>query len=176
MASFLGSHLGVVGLVALVAGRAAGVFGNDDLRKVLGLGRILLMAAAAEVGDFGQLGYVGGGIVGVLRQRTMAGFAGDVGVFSRGARLAFVIVAHDAGLLAGVGDRMLANEVEGAGPVVAVLAESFGNDRAADYQEDHHGGEQDKGRPNQVSGIAEYAPHNTPPSRAGSCPPWQYSV
>jgi len=156
--------------VAFVAGRAARVFGSHDLRKPFGFGRILFVAPAAQVGDFGQLRHVRGRILGVLRQRTVAGFAGDVRVFSRRARLTFVCVAHQAGVLSGEGDGMLADEIQRAWPVMPVLAEGLGNDRASDHQENRHRGEQDERRPNQVSGIAKHAPHNAPPFPGGSVP------
>ena len=101
-------------LVAGVAGRAAGVLGGGYLRKALRLGGVLFVAAAAEVGDIGQFGNVRRGIVGVLRQRAMARFAGDVGVFAGGASLGFVVVAHHAGVLPGVGDGVGADQVERA--------------------------------------------------------------
>src|ERR1035438_3864667 len=104
MRLFLASEVRVVRLMARIAGHAAGVFGGGHLREVGGLGGVLFVAPAAEVGDIGQLGDVGGGVGGMLGEGTMAGFAGDVGVLAGGAGFGLVIVAHDALVLAGVGE------------------------------------------------------------------------
>jgi hypothetical protein len=42
-----------MGLMAGGTERAAGMFGGHHLRKVLGLGGVLFMAAPAEIGDIG---------------------------------------------------------------------------------------------------------------------------
>ena len=133
-------------LVTGVAGRAAGVLGGDDLGEPLGLGGVLFVAAAAEVGDVGKFGDDGAGVVGVGGKGTVAGFAGDVGVLAGGASLGFVIMAQDAGVLSGVGDGALADGVQGAGAVVAVLTEVFRDDGAADGQEEAESGEENEGR------------------------------
>ena len=87
------------------------------------------------------------GIVGVVRQRPMARFARYVGMFTGGTLLAFVVVTKNAGVLSGECDRMLPDQVERAGTVVSILSESFGDDRAADDEEDPKAGENDQGRP-----------------------------
>ena len=158
-------------LVAIVAGRAAGMFGGDYLREVFGLGGVLLVAAAAEVGDSRQFGDVRGRIFGVLRQRPVAGFAGHVRVLAGGAGFAFVVVAHQAGVLPSIGEGVLADEVERAGAIVAVLPEGLGDNRTANYQEERHGSQQDQSGPHQMSGIAEQTAHRTPPFQGGDGPP-----
>ena len=55
-----------MGLVAGIADHAAGVLDGGHLREVLGFGGVLLMAAAAEVGDFGQFRNVRRGVVRML--------------------------------------------------------------------------------------------------------------
>ena len=155
--------MGIMGLVATVAGHAARMFGRGDLGKASGLGGILFMTAAAEVGDLRQFGDVGGGIVGMLRQGSMAGFAGDMGMFAGAAGLALVLVAHQAGILAREGDGMLPHQVERPGPVMPVLPEGFGDDSAANHQKDCQGGQQNCGWPHQMSGIAEQTAHRHPP-------------
>ena len=114
-------------LMARIASHAARVLGGDHLWKPCGLGRIFFVAPAAEVGDVGQLGDVGGGIFGVLRQRTVASFAGDVRVLAGGAGFGLVIVAQDALVLARVSDGALVDFIQRGGSIVAVLAEGLGD-------------------------------------------------
>ena len=57
------------------------------------------------------------GVVGVFGLGAVAGFAGDMGVRAGGADFGLILVAEDAGVLAGVGDGLGADGVEGAGPV-----------------------------------------------------------
>jgi len=101
------------------------------------------MAAAAQVGDIGQFGNVRRRVIRVLRQCAVARFTGHVGVFACGSGLGLVIVTHDAGILPGEGYGVLANQVEGARPVVTILPESLGNDSAADDQKERQSGQQD---------------------------------
>ena len=117
--------------MALVAGHAAGMLGGHHLGKGWWLGRVFFVATPAEVGDVGQLRNVRRGIVGVLRQGPMTGFARYVGVFAGGARCGFVIMADDAGVLAGVSDGPLPDQRKRTGAIVAVLSKSFGDNRAA---------------------------------------------
>jgi len=116
-----------MGLVARVAEHALGMRGGDDLGEGGGFGGVLLMAPAAEVGDvwefgFGRAGVVCGG-VGVLG--AVAGFAGNVGVFSGGARGSLGVVTGETRVLAGVGEGLGANGIEGSGGEVAIAAEVF---------------------------------------------------
>jgi len=141
--------------MAIVAGHTAGMVGADYLRESLGLGLVLLMAADAQGCDFWKCGFEGSGVVGMFGQGSMAGLAGNVGVFALGADLGFLLVAHDAGGLAGVGDGVLADRCQGARTIVTVLAEAFGHDRAANHHEYPESGQQDQGRPDQMSRIAE---------------------
>ena len=150
-------------MVTGVAKSAAGVFGGHHLGKTLGLGRILLMATAAKISHIGKLRNVSRRVGGMTGQRTVAGFAGDVGVFACGAGLGFVVVAHDAGVLAGIRDGVLAHEVERTGAVVPVLAKGLGNDGAADDEEKRQAGQQDQGGTNQMGPITEYTVHEQAP-------------
>ena len=146
-------------LMAGVAEGASGVFDSSDLGEPGGFGGILLMAAAAEVGDVGKLRDVGGRIVGMLGEGAVAGFAVDAGMFAGSLDLGHFVVAHDAGVLAGVGDGFLANEVEGAGPVVAVLAEAFRDDGGTDGEEQRKSREKDDGGADEMGPLPEYAAH-----------------
>ena len=131
------------------------MFGGDHLGEPFGFGRILLMAAAAEVGDVGEGGLERAGIVGVFGLGTVAGFARDVGVFAGRAFLGGVFMAQHTGVLTGESDGMLADGGQGAGTVVAVLAEVPGDHRAANGEEEAHRGEKNDGGSNQVYGVAE---------------------
>src|SRR5260370_26398358 len=64
------SEVRIVRLVALITGHAAGAVGGDDLRKRLGLPRVLFVATCAEGGNGGQFGAISGGNVGALCQRS----------------------------------------------------------------------------------------------------------
>lgn len=140
-------------LVTGVAEGAAGVLGGDHLGEPLGLGRILFMTAPAEAADLGQFGDDGAGIVGVLRQRTVAAFAGNVGVFAGGSSFGLIVMAHHAGILAGEGDGPLADGGEGARTVVAVLSEVFGDDGATQHEEEADSGEQNDGGADEMSRV-----------------------
>jgi hypothetical protein len=153
----------IVGLVAGVAGHAAGVLSGYHLRKTLWLRRVFLVAAAAEVSDLRQLWNVGRWVIGVLRQGTMASFAGYVRVSAGGSGFNFVVVTESAGILTGEGYRMLANQLERPRPVVSILPKCFGDDGAANDEEDDKTGKQNCRRANQVSGIAEQAAQTPPP-------------
>ena len=142
-------------LVALVAEHAAGVFRGDDLGEAFGLGGVLLMTASAEVGHIGKGGFLRGGIVGfgVGGLGAVAGFAGDMRVAAGGANFGLLVVTEDAGILSGVRDGTRANHVEGGGPVVAILAESFRHDGGPDDEKESQRGEEDEGRTDEVSGV-----------------------
>jgi len=129
-----------MGLMAGVAKRAAGMFGGVHLRKIFGLGGVLLMAAAAENRDIGKLGYVRLRVIGMLCQGTVASLAGDVGVFAGGPGFGLVVMAQDAGILPGKRDGMAADEIEGARTVVAVLPEGLGNHGAPHDQKNRQSG------------------------------------
>jgi hypothetical protein len=55
---------------------------------------------------------------------------------------------------------MLADQIERSRAIVAVLSESFGDDGAANADEDGQNGEQDQRRSNQMSGITEHTLHH----------------
>ena len=114
-------------LMARIAEHAAGVLGGGHLREGRRLGRILFVTLAAEVGDIGELGDVGGGVVCMLREGTVAGFAGDVGVLTGGAGFGLVIVAQNALVLASVSDGALPDFRQRGGAVVPVLPKGLGD-------------------------------------------------
>jgi len=145
--------------MALIAGHAAGMLGGNHLGEVARLGRVLFVAAPAEVGDVGQLRNVRRRIVCVLRQGPMTGFAGYVSVFAGGAGCAFVNVADNAGSLPGVSDGMLPDQGKRAGAIVAVLSKRFGDNRAAHHQKCGHTGQQNQGRANQMTSVPQQTAH-----------------
>ena len=124
-------------LMAAGAEGASGVLGGDHLGKASGLGGVLFVAAPAEVGHVGEDGLMRGGVVRIRVSglRSVAGFASDVRVFAGSAHPGLVVVAHHASILTGVGDGMLADDGEGRGVIVAVLAEGLGNEGRTDEKE-----------------------------------------
>ena len=144
-------------LVAGVAEGATGMLGSDHLGEPLGFGRILFMTAPAEAADLGEFGDDGAGVVGVLGEGAVAAFAGDVGVFAGGACFGLVVVARDAGILAGEGDGPLADGGEGTRTVVAVLSKVLGDDGAAEHEEEADSSEQNDGGAEQMSRFMEQA-------------------
>lgn len=149
----------VMGFVAGVAQHAAGVFGGHHLREGLGFGHVFFVAAGAEGRDVGEFGFERAGVVGVFGLRAVAGFAGDLGVASGGTHGRLIVVAENASGLSGVGDGVFANGGQGAGAVVAVLSEVFGDDGAADDDEQSESDQEYDRRLNQVSGIANQPLH-----------------
>jgi len=106
-------------------------------------------------------------VVGVLRQWTVAGFAGHMGVFAGGPAFGLVIVTEHAGVLPREGYRVLANQVERPRPVVPILPKSSGDDGAADDEKDCQSGDQHQGRPQEMSRIAEQTAQTLPPFQDG---------
>ena len=94
----------------------------------------------------------------MLRLRPVTGLAGNMGVFAGGAGLGFVVVAEDAGVLAGKGERPLADQIQCRRTIVAVLAESFRNNRAPNDQESSQPSQQNRGRADEMAGIPK-EPH-----------------
>src|ERR1035438_4288271 len=147
----------VVGLMARVTKRAAGMLRGDHLRKVLGLGGVLFVAAPAEIGNIGQGRLMRRRVVGVGmgRLRTVARFAGDMGVLAGGARLGLLVVAHHAGVLAGERDGVLADDVERRCVIVTVLAESLRDQRGADQQKGGESNDQNDSGANEMTRVTQ---------------------
>ena len=119
-----------VRLVAGLAGNAAGVIRRIDLGKALGLGRAGRVAADAEHGRV-QLGRrYARGIVGVLGQRSVTGFAVHVRVLAGLLYVQNVGVAGLAGLVAGELDRARCDLGDGGAAVVSVLSEARGTTKS----------------------------------------------
>jgi hypothetical protein len=142
-------------LVASAAKHALRMRDRIYLGKVLGLGCVFLMAAPAEVGDIGQLGHVGNGIVSVFGQGAMAGFATNTRVLTPVVGLGLFLVASDALASAGIGHWERTDHVERARAVVSVFPEVLGHHGGAENQENPHSRQQDQPGANQVPGIPE---------------------
>jgi hypothetical protein len=143
--------------MALIADHAAGMLGGGHLGKGSWLGRVFFVAAPAEAGDVGQLRNVRRGIVGMLRQSAMTGFARYVSVLAGCARFGLVIMAEHAGVLPRVSDGPLPDQGERTGAIVTILSKRFGDNRAAHHQKNGKTGQQNQGRANQMTCV----PHQT---------------
>jgi len=92
----------------------------------------------------------------------MTGFARDAGVFAGCPDLSLIVVTEDAGGLPGIGDRPGPDHGESPWPIVTVLAEGLGNDRAADKQKDAETGQENQRGPNQMHPVSKNATHRHP--------------
>jgi hypothetical protein len=152
----------IVRRVTGIAKHSLGVLDGDHLREFPGLGRILFMTAAAEVGDIGPLGNVGSRVAGVGGQRTVAGFARDVRVPAGGADFGLVVVAHHTGILSCKGNGPLPDGIESAGAVVAVLSKSLGDDGATNDEEEADSGQQNQRWAHQMDPVMKQAAQDYP--------------
>ena len=141
-------------LVAGFAGDASGVLLGVDLREVFRLGRAGRMAADAE--DSGvEFGRGDRRIVGVLGQRSVAGFAVDVRVLAVLLRVQNVRVAGFA--------RIVAREVDGTGghlrdrvpAVVPIFPKALRDNKVPDYEKYDEKEYEQKTEPEKMSCIFE---------------------
>jgi len=142
-------------LVTTVAKHPLGMRYSIDLVEALGLSGILFVAAPAKVGHIRKLGDIGGGVVSMPGQRSMTRFAGDLGMHATPVHLGLLIVALEALLMPGVGDRASADHFERARPVVPIFPKIFRHYDSPDEQEHRQPRKQYQCRANQVSGILE---------------------
>src|ERR1017187_5873747 len=156
-------------LVAGLAGEAAGVLVGVDLREALGFGSAGRMAADAEDGGV-ELGRGDGGVVGVFRKRTVAGFAVDVGVLAGFFGVQDVRMAGLAGLVAGEMDGTSGNLTDCGSTVMAVFAKGLGHDEVPDNKEHEEGSDEQERKSEQMSCIFEKAHRINFPSRYGGGP------
>lgn len=133
-------------LVAGFAGNAAGMLLGIDLREGFGFGGARRVAADAE--DRGiELGRRDRGIVGVLGQGPVAGFAVDVDVLAGLLGVEDIRVTGLARLVAGIVDRLGCDLGYGSATIVAVLSEGLGHNKVADYKEHRKGGDEQESEP-----------------------------
>lgn len=126
-------------LMAGVAGHVAHVFGSDHLWEVLRFGGVFFVATAAKFGNIRQLGLEHSRIAGMLGLRSVTGLAGDMRMPTGGPDLRLVVMASNAGVLAGKRHGALPDHFERARAIVAVLAERPGDHRLAQKQKSSHG-------------------------------------
>jgi len=145
-------------LMAGFAGEAAGVLIGVHLREALGFGGAGGVTADAEDGGV-ELRWGDGGIVGVFRQRAVAGFAVDVGVLARGLDGEDVGVTGFTGLVAGEVDRTGGYLADGGAAVVAVLSEGFGHDEVANDEKHRESDDEQSGKSEEMACVFEEAIH-----------------
>ena len=146
-----------MGLVTCVAKHPLGMRDRIYLGKAFRFGSVLFVAAPAEVGDLGQLGHIGDGIVRMFGQGSVAGFATHSRVLSLAMHLGFIFVAGGTLASAGVGNGQRANHVERARPVVSIFPKVLGHHGSAHKQENACPRQQDQPGTNQMSRIPEKA-------------------
>jgi hypothetical protein len=144
-----------MGLMADVAELAAGVLLGIDLRESLGLGDILGMAADAEMGHIWLLRRQALGIVGVLCERTMTGFAVDADVNAFGFGVGHVRVAPIACFMARVGDGARCDFGESVPPEVAITPKALGDESAAKDEEEDQADEEDCGHAEEMGDVLQ---------------------
>jgi len=139
-----------------------------DLGKSLGLGGVFFVAAAAEVGDVGQLGRVPTLGLDVFGLGTVAGLASYARVLSRVVHFGFGIMAEGALGMARVGDGQPTDHVKRARSIVPIFTKILGNHSGANNEEYAHSRQQNHGRTNQMSRISEEATQSHPQNRIGT--------
>lgn len=125
-------------LVANVAKHAIRVRHGNHLREACRFSRIFFVAAPAEIGNVGQFGHIGYGIIRVFGQWPVTSLAPHVRVLSAGMRLGFINVAGLALAAASIPNRAGGDHVERPRAVVPILAKVLGHDGGPDDQEDAH--------------------------------------
>jgi hypothetical protein len=151
-------------LVAGFAGDAGGMLFGVDLRESLGLGRAGRVTANAEDGGI-EFGWGNGGIVGVLGERSMAGFAVDVCVLAGLLGIQDVGMAGLAGLMSGEVDWAGGDLGDGGAAIVAILAETLGHDEMPDYEKHEEEEYEQKCEPEKMSCIFQKLHWSEIPSR-----------
>jgi len=165
-----------MGLVAGIARHSRGVLGRDHLREVLGFCRVRLVATHAQHSGIRKLRRHRAGIFGVLRQRSVASLAGDIGVLAFAFRLCLVGVARLAGFVPGELDGPRPDIVHRAGPEVAILAEIARYD-GVPYHQERSGAEREQNYySHQVFCIAQKVLHARPFSNRLPAPLRTYYV
>lgn len=119
-------------LVARGADQAAGMFRRNDLRERFGLGGVGLMAAHAQNRRIGQLWDDGSRVLGMVCQRTVAGFASNAGVLTLALHLGHVGVAGLADRVPRELDRTGTDVVQSGRAKMPILTEIRRDDRPAD--------------------------------------------
>jgi len=101
------------------------------------------------------------------REGAVAGLASDSLVPASVTRGDDVAVALGARLAAGVAEPAIAVVVEGARPVVPVVAEVGRDEQGARSEERHDAGEEKAGKAEEMLSVAEGPRHGSPPFPVG---------
>ncbi len=142
--------------MAGVAGKSAGVVGSNDLRKPLRLGAVGFMTSRADDGRV-ELSRLNAGIISMLRQCAMAGFARDYHVLSRLLLVGDVGVASLASLVASVDDGSGGNFGDGGPAVVPVLTKTLGDNGCAHNHKCQQHDQHHRGKPDQMFYVLKQA-------------------
>jgi hypothetical protein len=140
--------------VAGLAGKTAGMRVGVHLREALGFGCADRMTANTEHRGV-ELGRHDRGVVGMLCQRAMTGFAIYVHVLAVLLHCQNVCVTGLAGIVAGEVDRAGGDLSDGGSAVVAVLTEALWDNKVPDHEENEEGEYEQKSEPEKMSCIFE---------------------
>ena len=136
--------------MAGLAGLVAGVIFHVDLREIRRTSDECTMTLCAENLGVRQLGNVFSGIGGVLGERTVTGFAIDVGVLAGGLNRDDIAVAVFTSSVAGVDGLAGGDLCKSIAAIVSVLAEAARNKVGAESDEDKNACYEDNGKTKQV--------------------------
>ncbi len=124
--------------MANIAEHALGMRHDIHLGKSFGFGRVLGVAAPAQIGDVGQLGHVGDGVVHVFGQRAVAGLASNGGMLSTVVRLGLLLMTNGALTSARIGNGARGNHVERSPSVVPEFSKVLRHHGSANDQKNNH--------------------------------------
>lgn len=150
------------------AGRVSGMFLDDDLREGSGPRHLALVADGAKHGRLGRNRRDGAGILGVGRERPVAGFAVNPAVAAPGPRLNDLVVALLAGFHTGERDGACPVIGQSARPVMTELAEVLGHEQGAHPEEEEGSGREKGGRAKKVLPVLQLGVHTPPFTLPGS--------
>ena len=144
-------------LMAGVTSQAAGVIGRNDLREIPGLSGVRFVAADAQHSgvEFGRSHR--GGIVSVLGERSVAGFAIHVRMLAVFLFVEHIRVTAFAGVVAGVIDGPRRNFGECIPPEVPVFAEALRYQKTPDNQKKEYAGGEHACQPEKMARISKGA-------------------
>jgi hypothetical protein len=120
-------------------------------------GDILFMASRAEHSRIRQLRHYRSRILGVLGERTVAGFAVHARVFPSLLHLQHVAMAIFTGVVTGIRDRLRRKFSQRISPIVAVLSKALGNEVRSQQQKYGEPNYKRSRQPDKMFGIFEFA-------------------
>ena len=143
-----------MGLVTGVAGTSAGVVCGRYLREPFRLGAVGFMATRTKNGGV-ELRRLNAGVVCMVGQCAVTGFAGDYDVLAMALLVDDIGVAGLAGLVTGVDDGLRGDFSNSRTAEVAVLAKAFGDDGCAHDHKRRENEQHDNGEPDQMFYVLE---------------------